>query len=67
MAKWVKFDQAKKSKILESISTKPIYKVRFKDGKEATVFVKDHKLVYDSFDQKEINLDEVEEIAILGE
>ncbi|WP_022757422.1 hypothetical protein [Butyrivibrio fibrisolvens] len=47
---WNKFDNNIKNSILESISSKPLYKVKMKDGREVTAFVKKHELVMNTAD-----------------
>lgn len=64
---WRKFDEDSKNKILEPITKKPLYKVKLKNGSEFTAFVKNHRLVKDSFDQSVVNMDEIEEYAVIGE
>ena len=63
---WKKLDEVSKSEMLGSISTKPIYKVRLMNGSEATVFVKNHQFVMDTYDQKVVNPDDIGEYAIFG-
>ena len=56
-----------KTDIVSSNSTKPLYKVRLKNGSEVTVFLEGKELVEDTFDKKPVNMDDIVEYAIIGE
>jgi hypothetical protein len=63
---WRKFDNNSKSTILESISSKPLYKLKMKDGHEVMAFVKDHELVMNTADLKKVDVELVEEYGVIG-
>lgn len=64
--KWNKFDNNSKNTILESVSSKPLYKLKMKNGSEVTAFVKDHELVMDTADLQKVNVELVVEYAVFG-
>ncbi len=68
ITRWKTFDAKSKETILEKTSTKPLYKIKFKDGKVSNAFVKNHKLVYNSYGLKPVlNMDDIVEYAEIGE
>ena len=63
---WNKFDNNSKKTILESISSKPLYKLKMKDGREVTAFLKNHELVMDTADLQKVDVELVDEYAEFG-
>lgn len=59
---WKNFDKKAYLEIIER-QGKPLYKVRFFDKTEATVFVENKVIVHDSHDKEPIDINNIKEFA----